>query len=283
MREGPCRSTTSRRNGWTVTSSPGRRRQLVWERRRHGTALRLDYDLANGSGFVIVRKALRLPLPENFAFTFRLRGEAAARTLEFKLVDAGGNVWWRRWRDFAFPRTGSADVRRSRLTYAWGPAATSGRAKRSRIEIAISGGEAGPGTVWIDDLVLEAREPVERRTASPAGHRVELAARARARARRRRRRRRAGGASGARPAVADLDFGRNREYGGLVIDWDPDDYAIAYGVEVSTDGAAWQRRSTPTGNGGRDYVYMPDAESRYVRLDLERSSRGAATASPTSP
>ncbi len=64
---------------WTVTSSPGTTAQLVWERDDAGSALRLDYDLASGSGFVILRKEVRLPLPENFAFTFRLRGEAAQR------------------------------------------------------------------------------------------------------------------------------------------------------------------------------------------------------------
>lgn len=117
---------------WTVTSSPGTTAQLVWEQEDAGSALRLDYDLASGSGFVILRKEVRLPLPENFAFTFRLRGEAAHGTLEFKVVDAGGNVWWRRWPRFAFPLAWQQlDVRRSRLTHAWGPGGDLGPRKRS--------------------------------------------------------------------------------------------------------------------------------------------------------
>ena len=77
------------------------------------------------------------------------------------------------------------------------------------------------------------------------------------------------------PQWLTLDFGQNREYGGLIIEWDPEDFAVAYGVEVSSDGAAWQRVfHTETGKGGRVYIYMPDAESRFVRLVLERSSRG---------
>src|SRR5947207_15626947 len=71
-----------------------------------------------------------------------------------------------------------------------------------------------------------------------------------------------------------LDFRKNREYGGLVIDWDPDDYATAFAVQVSNDGTQWTTSfSTATGEGGRDYIYMPDAESRFIRLDLQRSSR----------
>ena len=83
--------------GWTVAPSPGTKAELVWERDDAGSALRLDYNLANSSGFVILRKEVRLPLPENFAFTFRLRGAAPRGTLEFKIADSDGNVWWRRW------------------------------------------------------------------------------------------------------------------------------------------------------------------------------------------
>src|SRR5262249_24507357 len=83
--------------------------------------------------------------------------------------------------------------------------------------------------------------------------------------------------SDATPAAQSLlvDFQKNREYGGLVIDWDPEDYATTFAVQTSSDGSAWNTAfSTATGHGGRQYVYMPDAESRYGRLDLQKSSRG---------
>ena len=60
-----------------------------------------------------------------------------------------------------------------------------------------------------------------------------------------------------------------------MIDWDPDDYAADYQVQVSNDGNDWQTVYTVRdGNGRRDYLYLPDAESRYLRLNLQRSSRG---------
>src|SRR5262249_26524762 len=146
--------------GWTVAPSPGTRAELVSEHDDGGSALRLDYDLANSSGFVILSKQVRLTLPENFAFTFRLRGEAPRGTLEFKVVDTDGNVWWRRWPNFAFPLAWQPMVvRRSRLAFAWGPVGGGGPRAARAMEIAVSGGKAGPGTLWIDDLALEPREP----------------------------------------------------------------------------------------------------------------------------
>ena len=46
-------------------------------------------------------------------------------------------------------------------------------------------------------------------------------------------------------------------------------------MQVSDDGETLDSRLPRTpGNGGRDYVYLPDGESRYIRLDLHQSSRG---------
>src|SRR5262249_46749806 len=141
---------------------------------------------------------------------------------------------------------------------------------------AVSGGESGPSTLWIDDLAFEPRKPVTADGIVPhveaSSFQPEFEPE---------------GAADGSPAtrwksepVPDpqwlaLDFGSNREYGGLIVDWDPEDFAVAYGVDVSADGVAWKRAfDTETGKDGRAYVYMPDAESRFVRLVLERSSRG---------
>jgi len=229
------------------------------------------------AGFVTLRKAVRLTLPENFAFAFRFRGEAPPATLELKVVDTAGNVWWRRWPRGAPPAVWQTTVaRRSRLAHAWGPDPDRGPRDVVAIEIALSGGEPGAGTLWFDDLVLEPREPV-----TPNGVVPQVTASS---ARPDAPPERVVDGDGVTPWRSDvvpdpqwlrLDFGRNHEYGGLVIDWDPDDYAVAWGVEVSIDGETWQRvQSTEKGKGGRVYVYMPDTECRFVRLVLERSSRG---------
>jgi hypothetical protein len=71
-----------------------------------------------------------------------------------------------------------------------------------------------------------------------------------------------------------LDFGDSREYGGLVIDWDGEDYATAYSIETSDDEQNWAvGYHSEQGNGGRDYVYLPEGESRFVRVHMRRSRR----------
>ncbi|HLK11125.1 MAG TPA: discoidin domain-containing protein [Candidatus Binatia bacterium] len=261
--------------GWTATASEGTHVWLTQEPGPHGMAMRIGFDLNGGGGYVIVRKAVSLTLPENYAFSFDLRGEAHPNNFEFKLVDARGrNVWWDDQRDYAFPRDWQrVTIRKSRIAFAWGPG---GDLKQvGAIEIAISAGEGGSGSIWIGDLEFEPREPAGpdgvpdvQASTSAAGHDPALVLDG-------------GRATGwesepvPREQWLTVDFRRNREFGGLVIDWDAEDYATAFDVQVSNDGAAWTTAyHTVTGHGGRDYIYMPDAESRFVRLLMQHSSRG---------
>jgi hypothetical protein len=261
--------------GWTASASEGTHVWLTQEPGPHGMAMRIGFDLNGGGGYVIVRKAVSLALPENYAFSFDLRGEAHPNNFEFKLIDPRGrSVWWDNQRDFAFPRDWQrVTVRKSRIAFAWG---VPGELKAvGAIEIAISAGEGGAGSVWIGDLEFEPREPAGpagppdvQASTTAAGHDPALVLDG-------------GQAVGWRsePVPREqwlmLDFRRNREFGGLVLDWDPEDYATAFDVQVSNDGAQWTTAyHTTTGHGGRDYIYMPDAESRFVRLVLLHSSRG---------
>jgi len=237
--------------------------------------MHVGFDLAGGGGWVIVRKSFSLSLPENYAFSFQLRGDARPNNFEFKLVDARGrNVWWRNQRDFAFPHDWQQVViRRSRLSRASG----SGELKQTgAIEFAISAGEGGSGSMWIDDLAFEPREPaghdgvvpaVSASTSLPGSDPASMLDQD------------PGTRWKSEPVPPSqwviVDLAKNREYGGVVIDWDADDYATAFDVQVSNDGTQWTTvYRTATGHGRRDYIYMPDAESRYVRLELLRSSRG---------
>jgi len=264
-------------SGWKVTASEGSSASVVQEPGPTGNAMRIGFDLNPGGGYIIVRKEFSLALPANYAFTFNLRGDAKPNNFEFKLVEPSGkNVWWRRQRDFSFSTEWQRTViRKSRIDFAWGP---SGRELKriGAIEFALSAGVGGKGSIWIQDLDFEERELLSREgpsaptvTASTSvpGHEPPLLLD------------NDDNTSWKSQAPPDsqwvvIDFHQNREYGGLIIDWDPNDYATAYEVQTSNDGAHWTRAYAATAtNGGRDYVYMPDAESRYIKLDLLRSSR----------
>lgn len=264
-------------SGWSRSSSPGAVVEIAQDTGRDSMGMRIDFDFHGGAGFVFVRKEIKLPLPANFAFSFDLRGDAKPNDFQFKLVDPSGhNVWWRRHPDFEFP----ADwrrivVRRSGLEFAWGPSAGAPLQRVGAIELAIATGAGGKGSIWIDDLRFEKRRPPlpNGRPPKPLAS-TSLDGRAPALA------------IDGKPetswhsgGVADdqwmlLDFGEGREYGGLVIDWDVEDFAAAYDVEASDDRESWTvAYSSERGNGGRDYVYLPEGESRYLRIHMHHSSR----------
>jgi hypothetical protein len=264
--------------GWSSFASEGSRVWIVPEPGRTGMGMRIDFDLNTGGGWVIVRKAFSVALPDNYAFTFNLRGEARPNTFEFKLVDASGkNVWWRTRRDFTFPpEWQAAAIRKSRLEFAWGPARGRPLKQVGAIELAISAGEGGSGSVWIDDLAFEEREvpthdgltPDVRASSYVPGNEPLLVVDDNPDT---------GWRSEAFPEEqwVIVDLIRNCEHGGLVIDWDPVDYATTYEVEASADRVQWATAyATTRGHGGRAYVYMPDAESRFVRLRMQKSRRG---------
>ena len=264
--------------GWTAVTSKGARLEIAGDTGQTGAGMRLDFDFAAGRGFVIARKPFSLALPDNYALTFCIKGEAPVNEFEFKLIGSQGNkIWWYRQSDFGFPAEWRrVAVKKWQLQVAWGSPDGSAPGDVEAIEFAISVPKRGKGSVWIDELRLEERPtrhaheaaPKVTASASEIGHKPGHALD---------RDPETSWKSGALQERQWLlvDFLAKREYGGLAIDWEQDDYAIAYEVQVSDDGTSWAPAHTVrTGNGGRDYAYMPDAESRYVRLDLQQSSRG---------
>jgi len=91
--------------------------------RRDGDALCLAFDFHGVSGFASMRRRLPIDYPANYAFSFRVRGNAPGNALQFKLVDGGGdNVWWVNRPDYAFTREPQAlRYRKRQIDFAWGP------------------------------------------------------------------------------------------------------------------------------------------------------------------
>ena len=261
---------------WKASSSEGVELDIAQDKGHSGMAMRLDFDFHGRGGHTIARREVAMPLPANYQFSFQIRAEAPVNHLEFKLVDRSQNVWWLKQRDVVLPTDWQKKVIKKRhIRFAFGPANGGEPTDISAIEFAIAAGSGGKGSIWIDDLAIEERKPqgdrpqvpVVRASTTAPGHEAEsVLDNDQATAWR----------SG---AVAEdqwllFDFGEPREYGGLVIDWDAEDHAVAYEVQISDDGEGWQRAyGVAEGNGGRDYVSLPDGESRYLRLWLTQSSR----------
>jgi hypothetical protein len=222
--------------GWTAAPSDGVRLDLADDQ----GAMRLDFDFHGGAGYAVAHKAFAIDLPVNWQISFRIRGDAPVNNLEFKLIDPSGqNVWWINRRNFQFPHDWRELRNRKRqIEFAWGPAGGGDMKQVAAIEFAITAGTGGKGTVWIDDLKFTPLPPEHPYNRTPV-------------------------VSTSGDAVT-WDFLESREYGGLVIDWS---HPASYTVEISDDGRQWTAvREVKGGNGGRDYLYLPETESRYLRL-----------------
>ena len=145
-------------SGWTAIPSDGTRLSIAAD----SGAMRLDFDFRGGGGYVIARKEIPISYPSNYEITFRVRAEAPNNNLEIKLVDrSGDNVWWVNKRDFAFPRRWTTVILKKRhISFAWGPLGGGELKESAAIEIAVTAGTGGKGSVWIDDLMLTPLDPV---------------------------------------------------------------------------------------------------------------------------
>jgi hypothetical protein len=264
--------------GWSAIAAQGAKVTTRPESGKQGATLRIDFDFRAGGGEVTVHKAFPQTLPENFALRYRVRGQGAVSLLELRLVDASGqNVWNYRSPTPGLPLDSEARrVKRRQFEFAWGPAGGGQPAQLGMVEFVINRVEGGRGTLWIDDLQLEPLPPAQPYAATPIlsasstrpdGKADTLLDEHPAKTWH--------SAAGSQPQWLILDFRHSREYGGLLIDWDQEDYATAYTIELSDDGRQWRRAYVARqGNGGRDYVPLPEAESRYLRLRMTHSSHG---------
>lgn len=287
---------------WTAHPAAGVEMKLTPETGLHGQAMRVDFRFSGG-GWAIARRELDLALPANYAFSFSLRGRAPVNTLEFKLVDPNGeNVWWYVHRDLRWPETWEqVTIKKRQISFAWGPAGGGDISRIASLEIVVTAGTGGEGTIWIDDLELRELPPpgavfppptATASTSAPAMAPASAPATA-------------SGLSPAPPgdgspnAAVDgdtltawrsastdrapaltLDLGVEREFGGLVLDWGRHRHPASYDIETSPDGNGWRTiRAVRGSNGARDPLLLAESEARFVRIqtrpDLPGRDRSA--------
>ena len=238
-----------------------------------GKALCLDYDFNGVSGHAGIQRDLPLSYPANYRFGFQLRGDSPRNDLQFKVVDASGdNVWWVNRPKYEYPTVWTpVSYKQRHIDKAWGPDPDRVLRRSEKLEFTVYNNAGGEGAVCFDQLTFEPL-PVDDGTpltgqasatvAFPAGP--------------------AAMAIDGRPETAwsadlhgdtdpqlTLDLGRVREFGGLVLRWKAGQHASDYLVQLSDDGARWRDvRTVVGGNGGNDYLALPESEARYVRVNV---------------
>jgi hypothetical protein len=145
-------------DAWQIQTADGVEAEVARDQGHDGMGMRLDFDFHGSGGFLIARRPVKLSLPENYSISFYLRGKALPNNLEIKLIGPRGeNVWWSRKRNFEFPEEWrKITVKKRHFSKAWGPSDEPLR-EISAIEIAISAGMGGKGSVWLDELELVER------------------------------------------------------------------------------------------------------------------------------
>jgi hypothetical protein len=259
---------------WQVSASDGVWAALQAVAGVEGQALCLHFDFAGVAGYAGVRRTLPLDWPSNYELAFYIRGDAPVNDLEFKLIDASGeNVWWVNHRDFAFPREWQqVKIKKRHIEFAWGPTSDRTLTRSAALELVVKAGRGGGhGSVCFDQLSLRALPaqttadlaPVLQASSEQPGAAASYAL--------------DGALSTAwksDPAagptqVLTVDFQQPREFGGLVLHWLEHAFASRYDVEFSDDGSHWRSvRTVVDGNGGRDPLYLPESETRFLRLVL---------------
>ncbi|MEO7366741.1 MAG: discoidin domain-containing protein, partial [Gemmatimonadaceae bacterium] len=257
--------------GWKATPSDGVSLIVSRGTGLHGGAMQLDFDFHGHGGYAVVHRDLKLSLPANYEFSFQIKGPAPVNALEFKLIDpTGDNVWWSNNPGYVFGPDWKSFTRKKRqISFAWGPLGGGEMKDVAGIELAITAGSGGKGTVWIDDLQLTPLEPQGPYTLTPrltassaaAGHEASMAIDSNPATSWRT------SAQPADSATFNSDFLKRREFGGLTIDWENGHRPIQYSVSTSIDGSNWTKASTVGPSSAiRDYLYLPESDARYVRL-----------------
>jgi len=253
-------------DAWTAAPADGVKLDLV----NDDGALRMDYAFSGG-GWAIARREVDLELTENWAITFLVGGQGQVQHLELKLIDeTGENVYWHVRRDFTFPTTFTElRSKKRQVQFAWGPGGADKPLHHVKaIEIAVTAGSGGTGSVWIDDLRLESipvsrgpvPEPEVEATSQVGSNGPDLAL--------------DGDANTwwqagreERTTTLTLRFGRAQEFGGLTIDWLPGACPREYLVELDEGDGLWRPAlHVPGSDGGRDHLYLPDAEALRIRI-----------------
>src|SRR6185369_11575879 len=143
--------------GWRVSTSDDVKAKLRAAVGQNGNALCVDFDFGMVSGYVTVARELALDYPDNYEFSFLLRGDAPENALQFKLVDdSGENVWWVNRPDYVFAHEWQrVRFKKRQISFAWGPAKDHVLRHSARLEFVIARGRGGgKGAVCFDELAL---------------------------------------------------------------------------------------------------------------------------------
>ena len=237
-------------------------------------ALRMDFDFKGGGGFVVARRALQRAMPEEYAVHFRLRGRGAGQQSG---TEAGGCDRSERLaiREEGPAAAGAVEAhqgaRAGTSSFAWGPSSGSGICATGIHRVGHRRGRGRQGHDMDSRPRDRGLQPDEPPSASASSALPEFEAAAALRG------------AGWKPRPDDLrpwiaiDSIQPRTFGGLIIEWLERCARERLSRARLESGRRWKTVYTAARAGGkRSYVYLPGLKTRYLRLEIDEPSAGAA-------
>lgn len=234
--------------------------------------LRFDIEFPKGSGYGGVFRNFNIPLPANYEISFLMKATVPVNNFEIKVSSdsAGETIWWVNNKNYTYPSDWKRIVVKKRhLGFAWGPKPAPHPSTLLRLEIVVTAGTGGKGSVWIDDVTLTTLPlpptviPTPRVTASSY-------------------------AKNSKPENVlpqkkgmwvsktnthewvELDLKYEKEFGGVNLVWDPSLKGLSYLILGSFDRKKYDTLYVVTnGKAGNVLHFVPESEARFIRLVLK--------------
>lgn len=254
--------------GWRLI---GKRLKVTGEEGFEGNCLCLSYSLNKTETFVVISKEIPLTLPENYEFSFYIKGISPDDNLEFKLIDEEGNTFWKKFDNFKFPNGWQKIVvTADEISFGWGSSPDKSLKEVRNIEFAVSYGSDGEGKAYIDKLTmtaLPAPKPalesfkiakVEGSSFSEEALSPQKALDGNMKTR--------WSSDASDPQWLTVDLGENIITDKVVLYWETA-YGKKYQIQGSDNGKDWHVLSTvDNGNGGKDVISFSPVSVRFLRI-----------------
>ncbi len=259
---------------WTAFQSAG----VEVKHQTENGSIRFDIDFAKGSGYGGIIRTLNSALPENYEISFRMKATVPQNNFEVKVSgdSAGENIWWVNNKNYTYPSEWRRIVLKKRhLSYAWGTKHSPFPPKLSRLEIVVTAGSGGAGSVWIDDVTLTSLPDLPsviptpvvsassfvKKNGSPlnvlVGRKGMWISRSN------------------QNEWIELDLRYAKEFGAVKLVWDRSLGTVSYDILTSFDGKEYDTHYTVrNGKNGDVLHFLPESEARFVRVTLKSNSAG---------
>lgn len=260
-------------NGWKIFNSDGVELKISSAEGIKDKCIRIDYNFTKGSGYGGIQKVIPIEYPENFQFSFYLKAKSPNNNLEFKIADESGeNVWWYNNRNYEFPTEWKKYViKKRKIEFAWGPTQDKSLKKTNRLEFTIASYNGGKGTIFIDELNFETTSATSTdlskillNSSSSSADVKNIVDGNKETAWLSDRKKK-------QEVLIDL-YGR-KEFDGMKIIWDENNFAKKFSVLVSDNKKKWEKIYTADKNSAStSYIRLPEQEAAYLKLEMTASS-----------